>query len=226
MRIINIAIDGPSGAGKSTMAKLLAREFNFVYVDTGAMYRAIGLYILRQGIDSKDSGRICEALSNIHVDIRYEGESLRIFLNDEDVTELIRTPQISMYASEVSAIPQVRAFLFELQRNLAARQSVVMDGRDIGTVILPHADLKIFLTSSVEDRANRRHKELLGRGEHMDFEAVRSDIRRRDENDSTRQIAPLKPAPDAVIIDTSGNSVEQSFCVLKNVILERLGHDL
>lgn len=226
MKIVNIAIDGPSGAGKSTMAKLLAREFQLVYVDTGAMYRAIGLYIFRQGIDSKDRVRICAALSGICIDIRYADGLFRVILNGEDVSDLIRTNLISAYASDVSAIPEVRDFLFDLQRDLAKRQSVIMDGRDIGTVILPDADLKIFLTSSVDDRAKRRYEELLGRREQIEYDKVLSDISLRDRNDSTRQVAPLKPAPDAVHIDTSGNSIEQSFRILKELIVERLGNDL
>ena len=223
---INIAIDGPSGAGKSTIAKLLAREFGFIYVDTGAMYRSIGLYMLRKGLTAADRSAMIECLGEIAVDIAYVDGAQHIYLNKEDVSDLIRTEEVSKYASMVSAIPEVRAFLLQLQRDLAARSSVIMDGRDIGTVILPEAEVKIFLTADDTARAERRYKELIEKGQDVTFESVLENIRQRDKNDSERALAPLKPAEDAVLVDTTKLDLMQSVEAIKSVILEKTAHGL
>lgn len=223
MRFRSIAVDGPSGAGKSTLAKLLAQRLGFLYVDTGAIYRTLGLYALRQGADCADEAAVTALLGRVEIDLKHGGDGLQhMYLNGEDVTAEIRRPQVSKCASQVSAIPAVRAFLMDMQRELARRQDVIMDGRDIGTVVLPGADIKIFLTASSEDRARRRHEELQQRGMPCDYETVLRDIRERDENDSTRAAAPLRQAEDALLVDTTGNSLEESFEVLLHTIKERL----
>lgn len=203
-----IAIDGPSGAGKSTLAKRLAAQLGFIYVDTGALYRSIGLYMEMNGIDPKNSEAVVAALPNIELSLEYHDGSQVVLLNGENVGDRIRTPQISMYASAVSAIPAVRAFLLDTQRNIAAKNNVIMDGRDIGTVILPNADVKIFLISSFETRARRRVKELLEKGMEASYEDVLADMIERDKNDSSRAVAPLVPAEDAVHLDNSELTLE------------------
>ncbi|MBQ2327425.1 MAG: (d)CMP kinase [Clostridia bacterium] len=222
MKKINIAIDGPSGAGKSTLAKMLAADFGYIYVDTGAMYRSIGLFVSRKGINTSDTLKIVSCLPDIAIDIKYIEGSQHIFLNNEDVSDKIRTEEISKYASAVSAIPEVRAFLLDLQRDLAAHNSVIMDGRDIGTVILPDAEVKIFLTASDVKRAERRYKELIEKGQQVTFDSVLENIRQRDKNDSERALAPLRPADDAVLVDTSGVGLQKSFEMMKNVIMEKI----
>lgn len=217
-RHINIAIDGPAGAGKSTLSRLLAKRFGYIYVDTGALYRAIGLAALRRGISTQDAEKVGSMLSEITIDLKFKDGVQCVFLNGEDVTALIRTPEVSMAASNVSAIPKVREYLLDLQKDLAAANDVVMDGRDIGTVVLPDAQIKIFLTASPEDRARRRHKELLERGENVSYDDVLSDIIKRDEADSSRGIAPLKPAKDAIIVDTTGFELEQSLEKLTSIV--------
>ena len=218
-----VAIDGPSGAGKSTLARSVARELGAVYVDTGAIYRTVGYCAWRQGIDPEAAEEICALLPEIQITMDYDAEGLqRMYLNGEDVTKEIRLPQISMYASRVSALPEVRAFLMDMQRDMARRHSVVMDGRDIGTVVLPQADVKIFLTAAPEDRARRRYEELVQRGDSPDYETVLRDMIRRDEQDSSRAAAPLRQAEDAVAVDTTGNSLEESFDLLLKIIKERL----
>ena len=218
-----VAIDGPSGAGKSTLARSVARELGAVYVDTGAIYRTVGYCAWRQGIDPEAAEEICALLPEIQITMGYDAEGLqRMYLNGEDVTKEIRLPQISMYASRVSALPEVRAFLMDMQRDMARRHSVVMDGRDIGTVVLPQADVKIFLTAAPEDRARRRYEELVQRGDSPDYETVLRDMIRRDEQDSSRAAAPLRQAEDAVAVDTTGNSLEESFDLLLKIIKERL----
>ncbi len=217
-----IAIDGPSGAGKSTLARAAAAELGFVYVDTGALYRTVGLYALRTGIDPDDAAAVEAMLPQVQVGLAYRDGEQRVFLGDEDVSEAIRTPEASRYASKVSAIPAVRAFLLETQRRLARRQDVIMDGRDIGTVVLPDARIKVFLHASAEERARRRYEELIGRGTPQDYEAVLADIRERDERDETRAAAPLKNADDAVELDTTGNTKEESLALLLRIIRERL----
>ncbi len=219
---VAVAIDGPSGAGKSTIARILAAELGFVYVDTGALYRTVGLAVLRHRIDPTDEERIGRLLPEISVSLGYADGSQRVFLNGEDVSDCIRTPEVSMAASAVSALPSVRRFLFDLQQDTARRQNVIMDGRDIGTVVLPFAEVKIFLTASDEDRARRRFEELQAKGIATAYEDVLKDMRERDYNDSHRAAAPLRPADDAVRIDTTGNTLEQSVALLKALVTERL----
>ncbi len=219
-----VAIDGPSGAGKSTLARSVARELGAVYVDTGAIYRTVGYCAWKQGIDPDAKEDICALLPRINISMDYDTDGLqRMYLNGEDVTKEIRLPQISMYASRVSALPEVRAFLMDMQRDMARRNSVVMDGRDIGTVVLPQADVKIFLTASVEDRARRRWEELNDRGTPKDFDELLEEIRQRDDNDSRRAAAPLRAAEDAVYLDTTGNTFERSREQILEIIKERLG---
>ena len=221
---IAIAIDGPSGAGKSSLARRCAAAFGFVYVDTGAIYRTVGLAALRRGIDRRDEEAVRALLPELAIEMRYNdaGEQ-RMYLNGEDVSTEIRLPEVSICASDVSALPAVRAFLLEMQRKMAREHDVIMDGRDIGTVVLPDAELKIFLTASAEARAERRLKELLGKGVEASFEEVLRDIRYRDEQDSGRAAAPLKAAEDAVPVDTTEIDFEASFRLLCSVIDERLG---
>lgn len=217
-----IAIDGPSGAGKSTISKILAKEFGFTYVDTGAIYRTVGVYAYRNGIDPKSAENVAEALNDINIEIKHEDGLQRLYLNGDDVTEKIREHIISQYASDVSAIPAVRAFLLEMQREFARRDNVIMDGRDIGTVVLPDAKIKIFLTATDEDRAERRYEELMAKGQDVTFEKVLSDMRLRDAQDSSRAVAPLVPADDAITVDTTGNTLEKSIEVIKDIISKRL----
>ena len=220
--MISVAIDGPSGAGKSSLAKRLAADLGYVYVDTGAMYRAIGLYASRQGVDLRDAGAVAALLPGIHLDIRLEAGTQHVYLNGEDVSEAIRAEAIGMAASAVSAHPPVRSFLLDTQRGLAANQNVLMDGRDIGTVVLPHATVKIYLTASAETRAGRRCKELQQKGQPADYDTVLADIRQRDYQDTHREIAPLKQAEDAIRVDTSDIDFDQSFALLKHTILEHI----
>ena len=203
-KLISVAIDGPSGAGKSTVAKAIAKQFGFIYVDTGAIYRTVGLAAQRADVDSKDSDGVIALLPALDIDIAYDEDGTqKMLLNGEDVSREIRTPKSSIYASDVSAIPEVRVFLMEMQRSMARKHNVIMDGRDIGTVVLPDAQLKIFMTASAEERAKRRFAELIGKGMETPFEEVLKDIQYRDRQDSTRAAAPLKPAEDAVILDNS-----------------------
>ena len=206
---INIAIDGPAGAGKSTVAKALAKEMGYIYVDTGAMYRAMALYFIRQGINRENEKEVEEACGQIEITISYENHSQQVILNGENVSELIRREEVGNMASKVSAVPEVRAHLLNLQKELARTQDVVMDGRDIGTCVLPEADVKIFLTASVETRALRRYKELEEKGVSCDLEEIKKDIKERDERDCTRKIAPLRQAEDAVLIDSSDMTIEE-----------------
>ena len=207
--MFNIAIDGPSGAGKSSAAKAAAKALGYIYVDTGALYRAVGVAALRRRIPTDDKTLVGAMLSEISVTLRFvEGEQ-RVYLDGDDVSAEIRLPEASMAASNVSAIPAVRAFLFDLQKRLARENDCLMDGRDIGTVVLPDAQLKIFLTASAEERANRRYKELIERGTPVEYETLLEEIKQRDYNDSHRAIAPLKPAPDAVILDSSDLTLDE-----------------
>ncbi len=220
---MNIAIDGPSGAGKSSLAKGIAKHFGIVYVDTGALYRTVGLFALRKGISRERIGDVCDFLPKLEVSLRYEDGEQHVYLFDEDVSKLIRTPEISMYASAVSALPPVRAFLLETQRSIAARTSVVMDGRDIGTVILPEAEVKLFLVASDRNRAERRYRELLEKGVETTFEEVLADMRKRDSDDRGRETAPAVPAEDAVFLDNSELTLEQTLeCAIK-IIEGKLG---
>ena len=217
-----IAIDGPAGAGKSTIAKVLAKEMSLIYVDTGALYRTVGYFTTGRGIALTDIEGITAALDDLTVELKYVDGVQRVFANGEDVSDLIRTPAISMAASAVSAIPAVRAYLLNTQRDIAAKNSVVMDGRDIGTVILPDAEVKIFLTASPESRAKRRYDELQAKGDPATYEEVLADMIKRDYDDSHRAAAPLKQAEDAVLVDTSGDTLEQSVARIKAVVLEKL----
>lgn len=199
----SIAIDGPAGAGKSTIAKSVAQSLGYIYVDTGAMYRAIALYFLEENVDIDSESEVKEACDAIDINIGYEGGIQQVYLNDENVTERIRTPEVSKRASITSANPKVREKLLSLQQNLAKANDVIMDGRDIGTTVLPNADLKIFLTASVKTRAKRRYDELVKKGEKVDLESIEEDIKKRDKQDMTRDISPLAQAEDAVLVDTS-----------------------
>lgn len=220
--MISIALDGPAGAGKSTIAKGAAKELGFIYVDTGALYRTVGLKFIREGYDTTLDCDIEEILKTIEVDIKFIDGTQHVFLNGEDVSDLIRTPEASMMASAVSAKPPVRAFLLEMQRKLARENNVLMDGRDIATVVLPNATLKFFVTASVEERANRRYKELLEKGMDVNYDDIYKDIETRDYNDSHREIAPLKPAEDSIIFDTTGNTLQESIDAIMSIINERL----
>ena len=205
----NIAIDGPAGAGKSTIAKMVAKKLNFIYVDTGAMYRAIALYLLRGGVDTADETAVSEAVKNADITIRYQDGAQQVILNGEDVSGLIRTEKVGNTASATSVYPSVRAHLLELQRSLAASQNVIMDGRDIGTCVLPNAQTKIYLTASSHVRAVRRYKELTEKGQMCNLEEIEQDIIERDHRDMTREIAPLKQAEDAVLLDSSEMTIDQ-----------------
>lgn len=218
----NIAIDGPAGAGKSTIAKTAAKQLGFIYVDTGALYRAVGYYVLNNNIDPKNEEKVTDILSQINVSLKFVDNEQRVFLNEEDVSGKIRTPEISMYASAVSAHPSVRQFLFETQRKLARENDVIMDGRDIGTVVLPNADVKIFLTASPEERARRRYEELVLKGEKVNYDDILKDVITRDYNDSHRATAPLKQADDAILLDTTGNELEKSVQLVISTIKEHL----
>ena len=221
--MVSVAIDGPAGAGKSTLARRLAAELGYIYVDTGAMYRAIGLYALRAGKDPKDNAAVDALLPEIELRLASIAGEQHIYLKDEDVSTAIRTEAAGMAASAVGANPAVRAFLLDLQRSMAKKQDVLMDGRDIGTVVLPKAGLKVFLTASPEDRATRRYMELKEKGVATTFEEVLADMIKRDYDDSHREAAPLKPADDAILVDTTGNTLEQSVEVLKKLALEAIG---
>lgn len=219
---VRVAIDGPSGAGKSTLARGAAALLGFLYVDTGAIYRTIGYYAYTHRIDPKDEGAVEAALPDIKVELSYGGDGLQhMCLNGEDVTAQIRLPQISMYASAVSAHPPVRAFLLEMQRSLGRTNNVIMDGRDIGTVVLPDAEVKIFLTADAEERARRRARELEQRGTPQSLETILADIRQRDYDDTHRAIAPLRQAEDAVVLDTTCLDFEQSQDALLKIIREK-----
>ena len=220
---IAIAIDGPAGAGKSTIARLAAKELGFIYVDTGALYRTIGLAAFRRSLTAEDKDAIIEMLTAIKVELAVNEKHEQIVLLDgEDVSGLIRTPEISMMASAVSAIPEVRAFLLDLQRDMAHTNNVIMDGRDIGTVVLPDAKIKIFLSASPECRARRRYKELIEKGMDVKYEDILSDVVARDYADSHRDIAPLKPADDAIMVDTSGEDLETSVNKLLTIMRDRI----
>ena len=205
----NVAIDGPAGAGKSTIAKLVAKEKGYIYVDTGAMYRGLAIHFIKKGIAAGDVAGIVESCKDAEVSIAYEEGVQQIYLNGENVTSMLRTEGVGNMASKTSAIPEVRAKLLELQRTLAREKDVIMDGRDIGTNILPHADVKIYLTASVETRAKRRYKELLEKGESCVYEEIAQDIKERDERDMNREIAPLKQAEDAILVDSSEMTIEE-----------------
>jgi cytidylate kinase len=223
LKNIQIVIDGPAGAGKSTISKLIAKKFNFLYIDTGAMYRAVGLKALRNNFDTKsDTEKIIKMMDDIDISISHGDDGQHIYLDGEDVTSKIRTPEVSIAASDVSAIPEVRVKLASLQRKLAETDNIIMDGRDIGSYVLPNAQIKIFLTASIEDRARRRYEELIQNGMKVNYNDVKADIKYRDTNDSSRKVAPLKIPEGAIVIDTTGNTLEQSVRLLTDTIKERL----
>lgn len=218
-----VAIDGPSGAGKSTLAKSIAKELDILYVDTGAIYRTIGFYLYSHKLDPKQEDAVMSVLPQLRIEMKYEADGLQhMYLDGKNVTKEIRLPEVSMYASDCSAHGKVRAFLLEMQRRLAREQSVIMDGRDIGTVVLPDAEVKVFLTASPEIRAQRRHKELLDRGTEKAYEEVLAELIERDYNDTHRDVAPLRPAEDSVIVDTSDLDFEQSKQAVLSVIREKV----
>jgi cytidylate kinase len=218
----SIAIDGPAGAGKSTIARKTAAELGFIYVDTGALYRTVALAVKQAGVLPDEEAQVAQVLKDTKVELKFVNDEQRVFLNDVDVSDEIRSPEISMMASQVSAIGKVREFLFSLQQNIAKQNDVIMDGRDIGTVVLPHADVKIFLTATAEDRAKRRYDQLLQSGTVVDFEQLLEEIKQRDYNDMHREIAPLRQAEDAILVDTTGNTLEESIQLLRQLILKNL----
>lgn len=220
--MFSIAIDGPAGAGKSSVAKEAAKALGFVYVDTGALYRAVALYMLHHGITPSDAEAVEAALPAVTVDLRYEPDGQHVLLCGEDVSDAIRMPEVSTAASDCSAIPAVRKFLFSLQTGMAERYNVLMDGRDIGTVVLPHAQVKIFLTASAEERACRRCRQLKEKGVEADYEKTLREIRERDEQDMNRETAPLKPAEDSILLDTSELDFRGSVEKLLEIVRERM----
>ena len=220
--MINVAIDGPAGAGKSTIARAAAQKLGYIYVDTGALYRAVGVYCLRKGIETTDAQNVGAILNEITVELKFIDGVQHVFLNGDDVSTEIRLPEASMAASNVSAIPSVRAFLFDLQRDIAAKNNCIMDGRDIGTVVLPNAQVKIFLTADDTERAMRRYKELQEKGSNVTYQEVLDDLRVRDYNDSHREIAPLKPAEDSVIVNTTNYALEESVNKIVHTVEEKL----
>ncbi|MBR5246839.1 MAG: (d)CMP kinase [Clostridia bacterium] len=220
--MINVAIDGPAGAGKSTVARAAAKELGFIYVDTGALYRAVGVYCLRNNIVTTDVDGVGSVLKDITVELKFIDGVQHVFLNGDDVSTEIRLPEASMAASNVSAIPSVRAFLFDLQRDIASKNNCLMDGRDIGTVVLPDARVKIFLTADPEERAMRRFKELQEKGSTVTYQEVYDDLVVRDYNDSHREIAPLKPAEDSVVINTTGYTLEESINKIIETVKEKM----
>ncbi|MDD6145477.1 MAG: (d)CMP kinase [Oscillospiraceae bacterium] len=223
MKKINVAIDGPAGAGKSTLSRRAAKELGFIYIDTGALYRTVGLNAMRKGADLDSSQSIADTLTDdVKVELRFIDGEQRVFLSGEDVSDKIRTPEASVAASKVSAVPAVRAFLFDLQKQLARENDCIMDGRDIGTVVLPDADVKIFLTASPEARAQRRYQELLEKGMTVNYEDVLSDMIKRDYDDSHREIAPLKQADDAILCDNGDLDLQQSVDLIIRTIKENI----
>ena len=217
----NIAIDGPAGAGKSTIARRTAQELSFIYVDTGALYRALAVFLVDEGISPEDTEKVGEAVKSVKVSIAYENGEQQVLVNGKNVTSRLRAEAVGNMASKVSAIPAVRAALLDLQRDLAKAHDVLMDGRDIGTNVLPEAELKIYLTASVETRAERRYKELQELGEKKDFSAIKEEIEKRDYQDMTRAIAPLKQAEDAVYLDTSHMNIDEVVEAIKKLYRER-----
>lgn len=220
--MISVAIDGPSGAGKSSLSRQVAARLGYVYVDTGALYRAVGLGVLRAGKNTKNAAEVAALLEELDIALRYEEGEQKMYLNGQEVTRAIREEAVSMAASDVSAHQAVRFFLLETQRKLARENNVIMDGRDIGTVVLPHAAIKIFLTASVEDRATRRYRQLVKDGQPADYETVKQDVIQRDYNDTHRAVAPLKPAEDAILLDTTGNTFEQSLELIYSTVRQKL----
>ena len=221
--MISVAIDGPAGAGKSTIAKTASKNLGYIYIDTGALYRSIGYFVVSNGGDIDNADSVISFLPKISAEIKFIDETQHVFINGEDVSDKIRTEEISKAASKVSAIPRVREFLLELQRGFAKKYNVVMDGRDIGTVVLPDAQVKIFLTASAQERAKRRYKEQVERGLDVNFDDILADIKERDYRDEHREIAPLKPAKDSVLVDTSNMNIEQSVKAVIDTVKSKIG---
>ena len=224
--MFHIAIDGPGGAGKSTVAKAVAKKLDILYVDTGALYRTVGLFVKQNGADPKDAEAVSALLPSLSVEVKYENGAQVVYLNGKNYGDAIRTPEMSMYASAVSAIPSVRAFLLETQKEIARHNSVIMDGRDIGTVILPDAKVKIFMTASPECRAMRRYKELLERGQSVKYEDVLAEMVSRDNADSSRSIAPTKAADDAVLLDNSNFTFDENVGAVIAIVKEKVGDEI
>lgn len=223
MHYVSIAIDGPAGAGKSTISKILSARLGYMYIDTGAMYRAAALYAIERGINIKtDRDKLLKVLGDIDIDLHYKGGVQKVLLCGEDVSQRIRENDVSIGSSDIAVIPEVRKMLVDIQRNLANNNNVIMDGRDIGTHVLPNADLKLFLTASVDDRAERRYKEMLEKGMKADFKEIRASILYRDKNDSERKTSPLKQADDALLVDTTGNTLEQSVEKIYGIIMKNI----
>lgn len=218
--MLSIAIDGPAGAGKSTLAKAISKKLSYIYVDTGALYRTVAIYVIKNKLN--DEKKIIDQLNNIKINLKFLNGEQKVFLYEKDISEEIRNPEVSMMASKISAIPDVRAFLLDLQRDLAKNNNVIMDGRDIGTVILPNANVKIFLTASLEKRTQRRYKELIEKGLKVSYDDVLKDILKRDYDDSNRKIAPLKPAQDAIFFDNSDYNFDESVNLVLNIIKDKL----
>lgn len=217
-----VAIDGPAGAGKSTIARRTALEFGFIYVDTGALYRTVAYAVSKNNIETNDVEKIEKLLSKIKIELKFINGEQRVYLNDIDVSDEIRSPEVSMKASEVSSITQVRQYLFSLQKDIAKNNDVIMDGRDIGTVVLPNADVKIYLTATSQDRAKRRYDQLLSQGISVDFDNLVKEIEQRDYSDMNREISPLRKADDAILVDTTGNTLEESISLLTEIIRTNL----
>lgn len=213
-----VAIDGPAGAGKSTIARAVAKELSYIYVDTGALYRAVALFVLQKGVSPEDTAHVCALLKEISVSLEYEDGEQKVMLCGKDVSGQIRSAEVSMASSKVSAIPEVRSFLFSVQRDIARTHNVIMDGRDIGTVVLPNAQVKIFLTASAEVRARRRYDEMIQKGMKAEYSEVLKDLKQRDYNDIHRKVSPLKKAEGAVSVDTTGETLEQSVARLTEII--------
>ncbi len=221
--MINIAIDGPSGAGKSSLSDFIAKELAFVHVDTGALYRAVGFYLVKNNIEPSDAEKVVPLLESLKVNVEYDSQKQQhVFVNGEEVNEQLRTNDVSMAASAASAIPEVRAFLLDLQRNIAEKENIIMDGRDVGTVILPNADIKVFLFASPEKRAERRFKEYADKNIEISYDKVLEDIIQRDFNDSNRKISPLKQAEDAIPVDNSEMTEDETKTFILNIIKEKL----
>jgi len=220
---INIAIDGPAGAGKSTLARAVAKRLGYIYVDTGALYRAAALFVLERGIDIYNAAAISAVVPMMDIELKYVNGEQRVYLCGENVSGVIRSPEVSRAASVVSALVAVRQYLFDLQQDIAENNNVIVDGRDIGTVVLPNAQVKIFLTASPEERARRRYRELSEKGMDIDYKVVLDEVNQRDYNDSHRDVAPLKPAEDSIIVDTTGLTLEQSEDYLYKTITDKLG---